>query len=110
MGDVGEMGAALRDCRKDRHAEWHAKNMTALRASGLRFVERETAVLFREVGKPRVDFYPHTGRWRVVGVGKTKTMRGGAKAFLAWYSRQGEVEDDDNSGYPGWSELIGGES
>ena len=53
MGDVGEMGAALRDCRRERHAEWHEQNMAELRASGLRFVERETAVLFRAVGKPR---------------------------------------------------------
>ena len=88
MGDVGEMGAALRDCRQERHAEWHEQNMAALRASGLLFVERETAELFRDVGKPRVDFFLSTGRWRVVGAGKTKPMRGGAKAFLAWYSRQ----------------------
>ena len=88
MGDVGEMGEALRDCRKERHAEWREKNLAALRASGLRFAERETAVLFREGGKPSVDFYPHTGRWRVVGAGRSQTMRGGAKAFLAWYAKQ----------------------
>ena len=46
---------------------------------------------FREVGKPPVDFYPSTGRWRVVGLGN-KTYNGGATAFLAWYRKQ--VADD----------------
>lgn len=81
---------AFRGMKQERHAEWFAKNMEALRASGLRFTEHATSVVFREPGKPAVDFYPHTGRWRLVGRknGGSKTMSGGAKAFLRWYEKQ----------------------
>jgi hypothetical protein len=45
------------------------------------------ACLFREPGKPRVDFYPSTGRWRTVGREPEKVHRGGARAFIAWYAK-----------------------
>ena len=35
-------------------------------------------------GKPQVQFWPSTGRWRARG----KTFSGGAKAFLNWYKKQ----------------------
>ena len=81
---------AFREMKQERHADWFAKNMEALRASGLTFTEHQTSIVFREPGKPQVDFYPHTGRWRVVGKGapKREPFRGGAKAFLRWYERQ----------------------
>lgn len=84
-------GSAMRAEKQARHADWYAENMAALRASGVRFEERPTSVLFREPGKPRVDFYPHTGRWRVVGApnGPTRPLSGGAKRFLEWYAKQG---------------------
>jgi hypothetical protein len=98
VGDVGDAFEGWSEDRSARHAEWYAENMAALRASGLRFEERPTSVLFREPGKPRVDFYPHTGRWRVVGErpdpkarrrgADGRTLRGGAKAFLGWYAKQ----------------------
>ncbi len=88
MGDAIETLKAMdeinREERRERHAQWYRENMEILRASGLRFEERATAMLFREPGKPRVDFYPHTGRWRAHGW----TFKGGAKAFLAWYAKQ----------------------
>lgn len=74
-----------------RQRGWKRENLTALEASGLRY---ETAnngetLLFREPGKPRVDFYPSTGRWRVVGVSTPQPARGGgARNFLRWYARQ----------------------
>jgi len=86
------------------HEPWRQENLAILRASGRRFVERLDACLFREPGKPRVDFYPATGRWRVVGAGPDRrftrsifqprgkdgrTFRGGAKDFLGWYQKQG---------------------
>jgi hypothetical protein len=86
MADIGD---ALDEARRIRHAEWYEENMTALRLSGLIFVEQGTAVLFREPGKPCVDFYPHTGRWRIVGTRvPARTKSGGARAFLSWYARQ----------------------
>jgi hypothetical protein len=89
MGDQADYGAAMRADRQDRHARWRDENLAVLRASGMKFKERPTSVLFREQGKPRVDFYPHTGRWRVVGVWDSRTYSGGARAFLAWYGKQG---------------------
>jgi hypothetical protein len=81
---------AFRGMKQERHAEWFKKNMEVLRASGLAFTEHTTSVVFREPGKPAVDFYPHTGRWRLVGRKNAggKTMSGGAKGFLAWYAKQ----------------------
>jgi hypothetical protein len=104
MGDMGDVFAGMRDDRQARHAEWFEKNMAALRAAGLLSRDRVTlqssAVLFREYGRPKVDFYPHTGRWRVVGEGPDRrfrtgqrgedgrTFRGGGEAFVRWYAKQ----------------------
>ncbi len=81
------MSSVERELTQDRHAQWKVENLAALRASGVPFQERPEACLFRVSGKPPVDFYPSTGRWRVVA-GKKKTLRGGATAFLAWYAKQ----------------------
>lgn len=90
MGDQADFGAAMRADRQERHAQWYAENMAVLRSSTVPFEERPTSVLFRQKGKPKVDFFPHTGRWRVVGEGKQRQpLRGGARAFLAWYGKQG---------------------
>ena len=51
-----------------------------------RFQIKETVLLFRENGKPKVDFYPHTGRWRVPD--KNELRSGGAEDFLNWYDKQ----------------------
>lgn len=82
--DFNEDGSYVRD-----HDRWHREQLAALRASGLTFEERPEAVIFREPGGPFVDFYPSTGRWRVVGKGAPKqTFRGGVEAFLGWYAKQ----------------------
>ena len=47
---------------------------------------KETVFLLRESGRPKVDFYPHTGRWKV----GNKMHRGGAMAFHKWY--QGRLQ------------------
>ncbi len=82
----------------ERHAEWNDENMAVLRASGLKFetrpaVGRVETVLFREPGKPKVDFYPSTGRYRIVGAinGQIRSS-GGTKNFLEWYARQTAVQ------------------
>jgi hypothetical protein len=99
MGDAVEAFKTMRELRQERHSEWFEKNMAALRAAGLlardRVALRSTAVLFREYGRPKVDFYPHTGRWRIVGAPcgaserDPRPMRGGAEAFVRWYAKQG---------------------
>lgn len=85
------MSSVERELAQERHARWKAANLEALRKSGLPFEERPEACLFRAPGKPQVDFYPSTGRWRVVA-GQRKTYRGGAAAFLAWYAKQGVAQ------------------
>lgn len=88
MGDMADDFAAMNAHRQERHAEWHRKNMEALNTSGHKFKETNygETILFREPGKPKVDFYPSTGRWRVSGM--SKTFRGGAEVFLRWYEKQ----------------------
>ncbi|MHB9110429.1 MAG: hypothetical protein ACYDCO_25535 [Armatimonadota bacterium] len=86
-------GEDFRDMRKARqasHQRNYEQNMAILRQSGLKFEERSTSVLFREYGKPRVDFFPHTGAWRLVGkpTGKPLTYSGGASRFISWYRQQ----------------------
>lgn len=44
------------------------------------------AFRFNEPGVPMVDYYPSTGRWRMVEVGAGATCgRGNVKKFLSWY-------------------------
>lgn len=89
MGDMGEVFSAMREAKRERHEEWKRLNMAALNASEISFTVTNygETICFREQGKPRVDFYPSTGRWRVVG-SNSKAISGGAHKFLDWYKRQ----------------------
>ena len=88
MSDMKDHFDALRDIRKDEHATWKINNTDLITKSGIhhRSVNMDESLLFREPGKPKVDFYPSTGRWRVAGV--KRTFSGGAQAFLTWYTKQ----------------------
>jgi hypothetical protein len=81
----------LGDLKKERHQEWWDDNVNEIEASGVphTFTNNGESVLFREKGKPKVDFFPSTGRWRIVGK-NARTMGGGAKRFIEWYSQQTE--------------------
>ena len=85
--------AALREARRERHANWHETNLRILMESNVKFraTNNGETLLFREPDKPKVDFYPSTGRRRVARV--KDTFSGGAHAFLAWYRKQ-QVEVD----------------
>lgn len=89
--DDREWYDVMRDERKARHQGWFEQNMAVLCASGLVFRDRTSeptpVCLFREPGKPAVNFYPTTGRWYLPE--KHRTMTGGAEAFLQWYGKQG---------------------
>ena len=89
MGDMGDDFAAMKAHRQQQHADWKQKNTAILESGGLNLTVTNygETILFRESGKPMVDFYPSTGRWRVAGV--TRTFRGGADAFLNWYRGRG---------------------
>lgn len=89
MGDMADDFAAMKAHRQQQHAMMKRRNLMLLnlRVAG-RFASTNygETLVFREPGKPAVDFYPSTGRWRVAGV--TKTFRGGAESFLRWYEKQ----------------------
>jgi hypothetical protein len=66
------------------------ENTALIEASGISFTvsDEGRCLSFRERGKPMVDFYPETGRWRRM---KPKWVGGlGAEAFLNWYRAQAE--------------------
>lgn len=77
----------LTHLRKAQHREWKAENLDLLRTSGLtyRLTNNNETAVFRELGKPKVDFYPSTGRWRIVGA-NSRTMGGHALKFIEWYA------------------------
>lgn len=85
-GDMAAIGRAIDTERKERHAGWKVENTALLEASGLDFRSTNSGecLLFREPGKPVVDFYPSTGRWRLPKIGRT--MGGHAQRFLIWYA------------------------
>lgn len=89
MGDMGDDFRAMRSHTQRVHATWNRINTKAIKKSGIPYLDRGETFCFREEGKPKVDFYPSTGRWREVGTSERKpTLRGGAKAFLGWYRKQ----------------------
>lgn len=79
---------------------FHPINVKILEDSGIPFNlnDIESVAMFREDGKPMVDFYPSTGRWRIVGQGGTPGImmptrdmtqfRKGARSFLNWYKQK----------------------
>ena len=75
--------------RAERHAIWKRENLAYLRGAGVTFTDRGETLLFRWPSKPAVDFYPSTGRWKVVsGPRRGSVLRGGAMRFLTWYTNQ----------------------
>jgi len=89
MGDQIEYFRAARDHYRSEHANNKAINLALIQQSGLKFrvTNNGECLVFREHGKPKVDFYPSSGRWRDVGTSK-RNYRGGAGAFLTWYANQ----------------------
>ena len=85
MSDLGDGFKDMKRDRQDRHARMHSENREVINACGIPFTDLGEALLFRERGKPKVDFYPSTGRWRVPS--DRQTHRGGARAFLQWYAK-----------------------
>lgn len=79
-----------------RREYWMAIRGKKLKKAGLQFEVKGDVYLFREAGKPRVNFWPSTGRWLVVGMRTPqKTQSGGAEKFIAWYKNQINKEAED---------------
>lgn len=92
MGDMGEVFKGMSEARKERHSRWRTQNILALQATQFIYTVTNNGetFLFREAGKPKVDFYPSTGRWRVSGI--KQTFHGGGKLFIQWYRKQRVAE------------------
>lgn len=85
------MWREIRERTQDRHNEWYKSNVAILRNAiqEFPFTDKDTTLLFRIEEYPKVDFYPHTGRWKVIEKGKKPKMKtGGANAFLVWMRKQ----------------------
>jgi hypothetical protein len=83
----------LKEEKKKRHAQWKNDNIQILVDNmGDRFEFRNDmeTIIFRDKDYPQVDFYPSTGRWRIVGNEKSYTYSGGAEKFIEWYEKQKE--------------------
>lgn len=85
MSDLGDTFKEMKRDKQDRHARAHEQNRKIIRDSGIHFLDKGEALLFRDDRRPKVDFYPSTGRWRIPG--SSMTHRGGAEAFLRWYAK-----------------------
>jgi hypothetical protein len=85
--DDGNWYGDLKALKQAQHREWKQQNMDVLNQSGIPFTSKNFGehLMFRERGKPKVDFYPSTGRWKVTGKGITG---GHAERFLEWYRQQ----------------------
>lgn len=90
-GEGSEHELRMMADKQYRHRHWKKLNMQTIKASGVAYKDRGETLLFREPGKPKVDFYPSTGRWRVVGHAKQQAAQsGGGRGFLKWYAKQEE--------------------
>jgi len=98
--DWKDYGERAKKEKQDRHAKWKEKNLKDLKASGMKFTFKSEVALFRDEGMPKVDFYPSTGRWRIVGVpgqNDPKSMHsGGAHGFMRWYAKQEKTDASTN--------------
>lgn len=85
--DIRDVFKGMKAVQQDQHRAWHQQNFDAIKTAGLRYTVTNDGlcIVIREVGKPQVDFYPSTGRWRVVGK-SPQTFGGHAEKFLRWYA------------------------
>jgi hypothetical protein len=83
--------------RQKRHREWREINTAVLDASGIPYKRADytgNCYLIREVGRPKVDYYPSTGRW----VSGGQVYNGGATKFIRWYRSAVSEEHTTGSG------------
>lgn len=87
-GTMGPEFRLMQAVKQSRHLLAKATNIEILTKSGIPFElkNNDEMCIFRVEHKPKTDFWPSTGRWRMVVGGRTYS--GGAKSFLAWYAKQ----------------------
>ena len=86
MGDMGEVFRDMRSIKKEHKVKQLEKNKHFIDQNGLEYhlVNYGTTMLFREPGKPKVDYYPSTNKWKC-GI---KFYHGNVVDFVEWYEGQ----------------------
>ncbi len=92
MGDMKEYFSDWKEHKQKQHADWKTNNLAIidkwLKLNNINSVMRPESILFRNHGKPKVDFYPSTGRWR--DLTNNETYSGGAEKFIRWYENDNQ--------------------
>lgn len=82
--------------RRDYYQLQFDKNEALIKEAGIPYTQsvyNGASIVFqiREGGKPTIDYYPATGRWKVYKQNKPKMYQAkSAKAFISWYNNLGE--------------------
>lgn len=76
----------------DHYEELFKRNKALIETSGLKYRPgvyngKSIVFQFRDPDKPTIDFYPHTGRWKIFRQRRPIMMEGGAEKFIRWYSK-----------------------
>jgi hypothetical protein len=87
----------LKELSKEKKAKRIERNLSKLddfkkelETRGIQFEEKPHCLMFREPGKPKVDYYQHKGNWRINDKkyeGNFKMVYGGPDKFLNWYDK-----------------------
>jgi hypothetical protein len=88
-----EIYRQFKELRQERHRQWREINTNILDVCGIPYRKADVfgnCYLIREEGKPKVDFYPSTGRW----VSGGQTFSGGASKFIKWYGDQVALSEE----------------
>ena len=85
MNEVSEMWRDWKDYKQRRHRSRMFNNTNILEKSGLEYEVKNEGedFIFRKRGRPKVNFYPSTGRWYSLDL--QQTFSGGARKFIKWY-------------------------
>jgi hypothetical protein len=88
MGDMGDVFRMMRENKKENHARFKESNIKNIIDSKIPCTIKDEVVLFREQGKPHIDYYPSSNRWKVIKKPNHKMMYGNAIKFIVWYEKQ----------------------
>lgn len=83
MGDMGDDFKEMKLMKQERKLKRYEKNISILVADNIRYEIRNSGntLLIREEGKPKIDFYPSTGRFKI----GSNFYTGGATELLKYY-------------------------
>lgn len=91
--DMGEEWREWHEEFKEKKSITAALNETRLELvfpKRYKIVQDSRVAIFREPGKPKVDYYYSRNKWRVAG--KRKIFSGDFNSFENWYNKQTEAK------------------